>query len=325
VLSLAAQFHFSLPWLLELAVYVLIYATLAASLNLVTGFAGMFSLGHHAFYAVGAYAAGWVTSVWGAVDPGSAQGWLCFAVSAVAAVAAASVAGFVIGFPCLRLRGDYLAVATLAFGELVRIAIQNTDKDVLGGSLGLYVPRVVLDPTGRVLLFRGLFTAIGALVLLGTLLAIRNLVRSAHGRAILSVREDELASELLGVRTAAYKIRVFVLGAGLAGLAGWLYAHYNGTIAPLEFDLMVGVKILLIVVLGGLGSLTGTVVAAAVLVGAERLLQAGIFGETLKDWMQVEYALLLILLMLLRPEGILGRRELSDLFRRRRAPAKGTP
>lgn len=323
--SLAAQFHFSLPWLLELLVYVLVYATLAASLNLVTGFAGMFSLGHHAFYAVGAYAAGWTASVWGAVDPGSASGWLCFVASAAAAVAAASIAGFAIGFPCLRLRGDYLAVATLAFGELVRIAIQNTDKDVLGGSLGLYVPRVVMDPTGHVLLFRGVFVVVGALLLAGTLLTIRNLVRSAHGRAIVSLREDELASELLGVRTAAYKIRVFVLSAGFAGLAGWLYAHYNGTIAPLEFDLMVGVKILLIVVLGGLGSLTGTVVAAAVLVGAERLLQAGIFGETLKDWMQVEYALLLILLMLLRPEGLLGRRELSDLFRRRRAPAKEAP
>jgi branched-chain amino acid transport system permease protein len=325
VLSLAATFQFSIPWLCELLVYVLIYATLAASLNLVTGYAGMFSLGHHAFYAVGAYAAGWVTSVWGAVDPGSAGGLLCFAVSAVAAVVLAAGAGFLIGFPCLRLRGDYLAVATLAFGELVRIAIQNTDKDVLGGSLGLYVPRVVMDPTGRVPTFRALFVGIGIVVLTATLVTIRNLVRSAHGRAIVSLREDEVASELLGVRTSRYKIRAFVLGAGFAGLAGWLYAHYNGTIAPLEFDLMVGVKVLLVVVLGGLGSLTGTVVAAAVLVGAERLLQTGLFGETLKDWMQVEYALVLILLMLLRPEGILGRREVSDLFRRRRAPAKGTP
>jgi branched-chain amino acid transport system permease protein len=180
-----------------------------------------------------------------------------------------------------------------------------------------------MDPTGHVLAFRLLFVALGALVLAGTIVTIRNLVRSAHGRAIVSLREDEIASELLGVRTAAYKIRVFVLGAGFAGLAGWLYAHYNGTIAPLEFDLMVGVKILLIVVLGGLGSLTGTVVAAAVLVGAERLLQTGIFGETLKDWMQVEYALVLILLMLLRPEGILGRRELPELLRGRRKAAKG--
>jgi branched-chain amino acid transport system permease protein len=326
VLEIAAQFQFSFPWLCELLVYVLIYATLAASLNLVTGFAGMFSLGHHAFYAVGAYAAGWVTSVWGTVDPGSASGLLCFATSAVASVVAAASAGFLLGFPCLRLRGDYLAVATLAFGELVRIAIQNTPKDVLGGSLGLYVQRVVMDPTGRVPTFRVLFVGIGIAVLAGVILTIRNVIRSAHGRAILSVREDEIAAELLGVRTARYKIRAFVLGAGFAGLAGWLYAHYNGTIAPLEFDLMVGVKILLIVVLGGLGSLTGTIVAAAVLVGAERLLQTGVFGETLKDWMQVEYALVLILLMLLRPDGILGRREVSDLFRRRgKPPAKAAP
>jgi len=169
--------------------------------------------------------------------------------------------------------------------------------------------------------FRALFLGVGVVMLTLTLVVLRNVVRSAHGRAVVAVREDEIASELLGVPVTRYKVRAFVLGAAFAGLAGWFYAHYSGSIAPANFDMLVGIKILLIVVLGGLGSLTGTVLSAVVLVGVERLLLAGVFGEDAKRWMQVEYALILILVMLLRPNGILGNRELSDLFRRR--PAKG--
>lgn len=322
---LAAQFQFSGLWFAELLVYVALYAVLAASLNLVTGYAGMFSLGHHGFYAVGAYAAGWAVTVAGKVVPGSAAGWGVFLASAVVAVVAGGLAGFLVGMPCLRLRGDYLAIATLAFGEIVRIAIENTDPETLGGSLGLYVPRVAMDPAGRVGSYRLLFIAVGIVLVVLTFVVVRNLIRSAHGRAVVSLREDEVASELLGVRTTRYKMRAFVLGSAFAGLAGWFYAHYNGSIAPRDFDLLVGIKILLIVVLGGLGSLSGTVIAAVVLIGLERLLQTGIFGETLKEWMQVEYALALILLMLLRPNGIFGNREISDLWRRKKAPAGKAP
>ena len=325
-LLLAAGFQFTGLWFAELFLYVALYATLAVGLNLVTGYAGMFSLGHHGFYAVGAYAAGFVVTEWGAIDPGSASGLLCFAVSAGAAVLAAAAAGLLVGLPCLRLRGDYLAIATLAFGEIVRIVIENTPR--LEGSLGLFVPRVLLDPTGRQGEFRMLFLGIALVLLASTALLVRNLIRSVHGRSIVSLREDEVASELLGVRTTAYKVRAFVLGAAIAGLCGWFYAHYNGSIGPRDFDMMVGIKILLIVVLGGLGSLSGSFVAAFLLVGIERLLTTGVFGETLKAWMQVEYALVLILLMLLRPDGILGKRELSDLVRRRKplsTPGRGTP
>jgi len=321
---LLADFTFSWLWLAEVLITVALYATLAASLNLVTGYAGMFSLGHHGFYAVGAYAAGWFVSVCGHPEVGSAVAVGVFLGSAVFASLAAAVAGLLVGVPCLRLRGDYLAIATLAFGEIVRIVIQNTPA--LGGSLELSVPRLLVDPRGlaEVSTFRDLFLAIGVAMLLVTLVVIRNLIRSAHGRAIVSVREDEIASELLGVRTTAYKIRAFTLGAAFAGLGGWFYAHYSGSIAPANFDLLVGIKILLIVVLGGLGSLSGSVVAAIVLIGIERLLQTGVFGETLKEWMQVEYALVLILLMLLRPNGIFGSRELSDLWGRR-SPRKAAP
>jgi branched-chain amino acid transport system permease protein len=324
-LLVAAGFQFTFAWLADVLVVALLYATLAVSLNLVTGFAGMFSLGHHGFYAVGAYAAGatvaWATSAWGTPTPGSAAAIGLFVASAFAAVAAASAAGFAVGLPCLRLRGDYLAIATLGFGEIVRIVIQNTRA--LEGSLGMYVPRLVMNPTGRIDTFRLVFLGIAAALLAFTVVVVRNLVRSAHGRAIVSIREDEVATEILGVRTTGYKMRAFVLGSAFAGLAGWLFTHYNAFIAPPSFDLMTGIRILLIVVLGGMGSITGSILAAFVLVGAERLLLTGLFGETLKSWVQVEYALLLILLMLLRPRGLLGDRELPDLLRgRSRARAR---
>ena len=312
-----ANFTFSWLWLAEVLIAVALYATLAASLNLVTGYAGMFSLGHHGFFAVGAFAAAWFANQFPSVGVGTPAAWGVFLASAVFAALVAAAAGLLVGIPCLRLRGDYLAIATLAFGEIVRIVILNTKA--LGGSLGLYVPRLAMSPSGHdeQVSFRNLFLGVGVVMLAGTLLVIRNLIRSAHGRAIVSLREDEIASELLGVRTTRYKVGAFVLGAAFAGIAGWYYAHYYNTIAPANFDLQIGIKILLIVVLGGFGSLSGTVLAAAVLIGLERLLLTGVFGETLKEWMQVEYAILLILLMLLRPNGMFGSRELSDLLRRR--------
>jgi branched-chain amino acid transport system permease protein len=322
VTVLAASFQFTFAWLADVVVTALLYATLAVSLNLVTGFAGMFSLGHHGTYAVGAYAAGALVAAFapgpGAVDPGSLAGIALFAASAVAAAAAAAVAGLAVGVPCLRLRGDYLAIATLGFAEIVNIVIRNTSA--LGGSLGLYVPRLVFDPTGRVVVFRLVFAGIAAALLAGTAVVVRNVVRSAHGRSMVAVREDEVAAELLGVRTTQAKIRAFVLGSAFAGLAGWLYAHYQGFVQPPAFDLMTGIRILLMVVLGGMGSITGSVLAAFLLVGLERLLLTGLFGQTLKDWVQVEFALLLIVLMILRPRGLLGDRELPDLLpgRRRR-------
>ena len=297
-------FVLSYSWLVEVLVSVLLFAALASSLNLVTGYAGMFSLGHQGLFAAGAYSATWFAAQMGPVAPGSLPAIGVFVGSAVVAVVCSGVLGLLIGLPCLRLRGDYLAIATLAFAQMLQIVIERTDA--LGGSLGMQGPKLLLDPAGHVNLFRTVHAALALVLLCATLVVVRNLVRSAHGRAIVSIREDEVASELLGVHTTAYKIRAFVLGSALAGLCGWFFAQYAETIGVGNFDLMVGIKILLIVVLGGLGSLTGTVVAAAVLIGAERLLQTGIFGETLKDWMQVEYALLLILLMLLRPRASSG-------------------
>lgn len=319
------------PFYAKLLLDIGIAIVLAASLNIVNGFAGQFSIGHAGFMMVGGYAAalityygsiklGWVAPDAFGVDVhggflGSGDALFIFACVFGGVVAA--LAGLVVGLPSLRLRGDYLAIATLAFGEIVRIVIQNTKA--LGGSEGLYVPRVLMEPRGadENTTFRNLVLAVAVTLLVATLVVIRNLVRSAHGRAIVSLREDEIASDLLGVRTTRYKVGAFALGATFAGLGGWLYAHYLGSIAPANFDLFVGIKILLIVVLGGLGSLSGTVFASFVLIGIERLLLTGVFGDTWKEWMQVEYAVLLILLMLLRPNGIFGSRELSEVLRRR--------
>jgi branched-chain amino acid transport system permease protein len=318
MLVLAAGFQLTYAWLADVVVVSLLYATLAVSLNLVTGFGGMFSLGHHGWFAVGAYAAGatvtGLSAALGSPAAGSPAALAILALSAVASVGAAGVASLAVGLPCLRLRGDYLAIATLGFAEIVRIAIQNTPA--LEGSLGMFVPRLLMDPAGRVDVFRSSFVALGVFLLAVTVFVVRNLIRSAHGRSLVS-REDEVATELLGVHTTRYKLRAFVLGSAFAGLCGWFYANYYGFIAPTAFDLMTGIRILLVVVLGGMGSITGSVVAAFVLVGAERTLQTGLFGETLKAWVQVEYALLLILLMLLRPRGLFGDRELPDLLRGR--------
>lgn len=321
-------------WWTHLLVMVGVYALLGLSLNLINGYGRMFSLGHHGFWALGAYAAGAFTI--GAA--GAMPGPLVFAASVGVAVLVAAVGGVLIGVPCLRLRGDYLAVATLGFAEIVRITIQNLPEGLLGGNLGLTIPRVLFERTPETkgdfqLVWAGLLLAAVALVAL----LVRNLVRSARGRMLLAVAQDETAAGLLGIDPTRAKVATFVLGSALAGLAGALYAHYQGTIAPPEFTFLEMVKMLLVVVLGGLGSISGCLLAAFVLLYVEQALQlAG--QETLPlgvpplpaswswlaAWWSVAYALILVLLMIFRPHGLLGARELPEVvrgwLRRRRAP-----
>jgi branched-chain amino acid transport system permease protein len=304
-------------WWTNLLVLVAVYALLGLSLNLINGYARMFSLGHHGFWAMGAYGAAWLTIQVQDTMPGP----VVFLLSCLFAMGVAALGGLVIGVPCLRLRGDYLAIATLGFGEIVRIAIQNTDPDVLGGSLGLRVPRVLMEVNRETKSdFRILFVVLGfALVLLVAVL-IRNYIRSAKGRAMLAVAQDETAAGLLGMNPTTSKVTAFVMGSMIAGLAGAVYAHYQGNITPLEFGFLEMVKIFLIVVLGGLGSISGCVIAAFLLVFVEQWLaklpaDAGAF----KDWWQVEYAAILVLLMIFRPRGIFGPREVTDVWRGLRA------
>jgi ABC-type branched-chain amino acid transport system, permease component len=260
---------------------MLINIILAVSLNLINGFTGQLSLGHAGFMAVGAYASVVFTNK---LDQP-------FILALLAACAAAALAGFIIGVPTLRLKGDYLAIATLGFGEIIRVVLQNIEY--VGGPSGIMgISKLTTWPW--------LF---GSCIL--TLIVITNLVNSSYGRAIVSVREDEVASELMGINITRYKVLAFVIGAMFAGLAGALYAHYFYIIKPDTFNFMKSFDILVMVVLGGLGSTTGAVIAAIFITTLTAALQS--FPEV----RMILYALILIIVMIYRPQGLMGNKEIG--------------
>lgn len=279
---------------------------LALGLNLINGFTGMFSLGHHGFFAVGAYAsAAFALFV---VPDGGAIAWFG---SLVVGVFAAGVSGLALGIPCLRLKGDYLAIATLGFAEIIRQIATNTEA--LGAARGLQdLPELLVARSGDTrTTFFILYTAIIVVATVGTWWLCRNLIRSAQGRALVAIREDEVAAELVGVNLTRSKVMVFVVGAAMAGLAGALYAHLKLGVEPKEFNLDKGIYILLFVVLGGSGSLSGTIVAGIVLYILDKIV-LNLMPTAIQEWRQVLFALLLIVLMIFRPSGMLGNRELSQ-------------
>lgn len=228
-----------------------LYVTLAVSLNLINGITGQFSIGHAAFYQVGAYLGGYVTVAYYNGAPLQGLPWLLLMV--IAGAAAAGLAGFVVGLPSLRLRGDYLAIVTLGFGEIIRIIVNN--QKALGESSGLNVAPKFNAPE---------FYMIGIAWLLAVvcIAVCRNLLKTAHGLPFLAVREDEVASAAMGVNVTRVKVTAFVLGSTFAGAAGVLLAHYEGFITPQTFGMDVSFIILTMVVLGGTGSITGSVIAA---------------------------------------------------------------
>ncbi len=254
---------------------------LAVSLNLINGFTGQLSLGHAGFMAIGAYVSVVVTDKMDSP----------FIVGIFMACLAAALAGLLIGMPTLRLRGDYLAIATLGFGEIIKIILFNISY--VGGAAGITgIPKL----TNWAWLFAGIVI---------TVLVINNLVNSSYGRAIVSIREDEIASELMGINIANYKILAFVIGAMFAGLAGALYAHYFFVIKPNTFGFMKSFDVLVMVVLGGLGSTSGAIIAAIFVTVLSTVLQS--FPEL----RMVFYAIVLIVVMIFRPQGLMGNKELS--------------
>jgi branched-chain amino acid transport system permease protein len=325
-------------WWANVLIVTATYAVLALSLNLINGYGGMFSLGHHGFWALGAYATVWLVRSAEGLMPGDLAeavhraigGWpmpWVAVLSAVFAMLVAAAGGMVIGIPCLRLRGDYLAIATLGFGEIVRIAVSTTDRTTLGGGEGISVPRVVMEVNAETRTnFHLLFLGLGIALVVGVALLLRNLIRSSRGRAIRAVAQDETAAGLLGIDPVRPKVTAFLLGSALAGLAGAFHAHYRGRIAPIDFPMMEMVKVFLIVVLGGLGSISGCIFASFVLVTVEQLLSRT--EGWVKDWWQVEYSLVLVLLMIFRPRGIFGGREVHqvvrDAWRRMRGAREAT-
>ena len=301
------------PYVFQVLILVGINIILAVSLNLVNGFTGQFSIGHAGFMAVGAYVSAKFTldvgspivaSLAGAGVPEPAAQGAMLLVALVLGGLVAALAGWLVGLPSLRLRGDYLAIVTLGFGEIIRVLILNIDA--VGGARGLSGIPQWAD-------FFWVFLGVAVVIALA-----RNLAHSTHGRAMFAIRDDEIAAEALGVDTTRYKVAAFVIGAFFAGVAGGLFAHYLSYLNPNTFTFLKSIEIIAMVVLGGMGSLSGSVLAAIILTLLPEVLRP------VKDYRMVIYSLLLIVLMITRPQGLLGTRELSlsrlfARFRRRGA------
>jgi branched-chain amino acid transport system permease protein len=263
------------------------FIILATSLNLINGITGQFSLGHAGFAAIGGYFSAIITTRIAPPLPGP----IVFLVSLLVGGLAAALAGFLIGLPTLRLRGDYLAIATLGFGEIIRVLFVNWK--FVGAAAGMWgIPG-----------YTNFLWAYAIAVL--TVLFIVNFMNSSHGRACVSIREDEIAAETMGINTTRYKVMAFTFGAFFAGVAGGIFAHLIRLLHPQSFTFMFSVEILLMVVLGGLGSITGSVAAAVLLTFLSEALRQ--FAEL----RMVIYALMLIGIMLFRPQGLFGTKELS--------------
>ncbi|HEY0095024.1 MAG TPA: branched-chain amino acid ABC transporter permease [Archangium sp.] len=310
-----------LEWMLSqspFATYLLsiigVNVILAVSLNIVNGMTGQFSIGHAGFMAVGAYLAG-VTSlalkdVALSFLPVAVSDQVFLVVSLLVGGIAAALCGFLVGLPSLRLRGDYLAIVTLGFGEIIRVVVQNTE--FLGRSLGLSgIPQ-----TSSVAM-------VGFWVFLVVLVA-RRIAGSSHGRSLWAIREDEVAAEAMGVNTTGYKVRAFVISSFFAGVAGGLFAHFVPIINPGSFTFVRSMEIVVMVVLGGLGSTTGAIVAAVFLSllpeGLRSLFTAfgseGSMAQKVDQIRMPVYGLMLVALMLSRPQGLFGTRELWDVVPR---------
>jgi branched-chain amino acid transport system permease protein len=305
-------FGFGLPYYYaELLSLTGISIILAVSLNLITGFTGQFSIGHAGFMAVGAYSSAFLTVYYsqpveqwltGLVGPTIAQALIFLGIILFGALVAA-VAGLLVGIPSLRLRGDYLAIVTLGFAEIIRIIILNIDR--VGGATGF---RGAVSPwEGRPIIPQyANFIWIGGLTVI-TIIVVHNIVRSDIGRALISIREDELAAEAMGVNTTRYKVLAFVISSAFAGIAGALFGHFRQFLHTNDFQFIRSIEIIIMIVLGGMGSITGAVLGAIVITILPELLRQ--LPGNLIHYRLVIYSALLIVIMLTRPQGVMGTRE----------------
>src|SRR5215211_1675188 len=329
-MSRGGLFGFGVPYYyVEIINLTGISIILAVSLNLITGFTGQFSIGHAGFMAVGAYSSVFLTVYYSA----SAEQWLTGIVGATLAQSLvflvvilfgaliAAVAGLVVGIPSLRLRGDYLAIVTLGFAEIIRIIILNIDR--VGGATGF---RGRVPPwDGRLIIPQyANFIWIGGFAII-TIVVVYNIVNSDVGRALISIREDELASEAMGINTTRYKVLSFVISSSFAGIAGALFGHFRQFLHTNDFQFIRSIEIIIMIVLGGMGSITGAVLGAIVITILPELLRK--LPGDLYGYRLVIYSALLILIMLTRPQGVMGAKEfgLSWLKRAQRLPEGDKP
>ena len=307
----------------RLLVFIGINIILATSLNLINGFTGQFSIGHAGFMAVGAYSSAYFTVTYGKALQSSfaflgetAASSVVLIIAIIIGAVVAAIAGAIVGIPSLRLKGDYLAIVTLGFAEIIRIVILNIDA--VGGATGYQVPGYAN------FLWVGIFAVI-------TIVVVHNIVKSDVGRALVSIREDELAAEAMGVNTTRYKVTSFVISSAFAGIAGVLFAHYNKFLSTNDFQFIKSFEIIIMIVLGGMGSMTGAIIGAIVVTLLPELLrqlpaiQVGATTFQFSDLRLVIFALILILTMILRPQGIFGTNEFGlSWLKRPRKRDEGT-
>lgn len=296
------------PYVLFILYDIGINIILAVSLNLINGYTGQFSLGHAGFMAVGGYTAAVITNRFTGVNPFLSGPVFLTALTAGGLVAA--LAGLLVGLPTLRLRGDYLAIVTLGFGEIIRVIFQN--MNAVGGARGLSVTHG----------WTNFFWAFGFAAM--TIYVVTALVHSTYGRGFIAVRDDEVAAEAMGINTTKYKVTAFVVGAFFAGIAGGLYAHSKQFLTPGGFGFMASITFVVMVILGGMGNTPGVIVAAILLTllpeglrmmagvehlpGIGKIYPLGWIGDT----RMIIYSLLLIVLMLTRPQGLFVFRKIKN-------------
>lgn len=283
VFSSLVNMGFFSRYQIGIIILILINIILAVSLNVTVGCLGQITLGHAGFMSVGAYASALLTK------HALVSGISGYLIALLVGGLVAGIIGFIIGIPALRLNGDYLAIITLAFGEIIRVLIEYFK--FTGGAQGLTgIPR-----------FNN-FNLI-YIISVSSVILMYSIMTSRHGRAILAIREDEIASEASGINTTYYKTFAFVLSAIFAGIAGGIYAHNLGVLGAKQFDYNYSINILVMVVLGGMGSFTGSILSAIVLTILPEALRS--FAE----YRMIIYPLILIIMMLFRPKGLLGREE----------------
>lgn len=278
---------------------------LAVSLNLINGITGQFSIGHAGFYAVGAYASAslvyygesWMRGMMGFL-PRLAQDTVLLLLGILIAAVAAGLAGLAVGIPSLRLRGDYLAIVTLGFGEIIRVLILNIDA--VGGARGFSN----IPPLSDFFLF-WVF-----LFVLITVSVVSNLVNSSYGRAFVSIRDDEIAAEAMGVDTTRFKVLAFVISSMFAGIGGSLFGHYTAYLNPNSFTFVTSFYLIIMIVVGGLGSIQGSILGAILITVT---LEA---FRSLNEFRLVGFAILLVLIMIYRPQGLMGAWEFFRAKRR---------
>jgi branched-chain amino acid transport system permease protein len=287
-------------FILLLLIYLGIYTILALGLNLIAGYTGLLSLCQAAFFAIGSYTSAILMVKY------TGHFWLIFGASGLTA----AFFGLLIGLPTLRLKGDYLAIATLGFGEIVKNVILNWDG-VTRGPMGISgIPAPVIF--GVELTEKYSYLILIWLTVLATYFILRRLVRSRFGRALEAIREDEIAANAMGIHVTKYKILSFTIGAFFAGIGGSLWASYNHTVSVNTFDFMLSVMILCMVVLGGLGNNFATLIGTAIIVLTAELPRLLGFSSIIPPQVnQIIFGLILIVMMIYRPQGILGKQTIN--------------